>query len=93
VADGILAAVVEVAEDTGATDTAVIALAERSILAMGREEWSEAEVLVERARSLRHAAHLEDYVANVLLYAAAARVGHPPLVPRDRRATVPVARR
>jgi LuxR family maltose regulon positive regulatory protein len=73
-ADDILAAAVEAAEDTGATDTAVVALAERSILAMGQEEWGEAEVLVERARSLLHTAHLDDYVTNVLLYAAAARV-------------------
>ena len=62
------------AEDAGATDTAVVALAERSILAIGRGEWSEAERLVEGARSIARRAWLEDYVTSALLYAVAARV-------------------
>jgi LuxR family maltose regulon positive regulatory protein len=74
VADGVLADAVEVAEDGGATIAASIALAERSILAMEREEWIEAESHAERARSAVREAHLDDYVSSVLVYAAAARV-------------------
>ena len=74
VADGVLADAVEVAEDGGATIAASIALAERSILAMEREEWIEAGSQAERARSAVREAHLDDYVSSVLVYAAAARV-------------------
>jgi LuxR family maltose regulon positive regulatory protein len=74
VADDILAKAVAVAEGSGATDTAVVALAERAILAIGRREWSEAELLVERARSIARRAWLEEYVTSALLYAVAARV-------------------
>jgi LuxR family transcriptional regulator, maltose regulon positive regulatory protein len=74
VADGVLADAVEVAEDGGGTIAVSVALAERSILAMEREEWIEAESHVERARSVVREAHLDDYVSSVLVYAAAARV-------------------
>jgi LuxR family transcriptional regulator, maltose regulon positive regulatory protein len=73
-ADGVLADAVEVAEDGGGTIAVSVALAERSILAMEREEWIEAESHVERARSVVREAHLDDYVSSVLVYAAAARV-------------------
>jgi LuxR family transcriptional regulator, maltose regulon positive regulatory protein len=73
-ADRILADAAEDALDSGATDTAVVALAERCILAMGRADWREAAALAERALATVHAGHLEDYLTNVLLYAAAARV-------------------
>jgi LuxR family transcriptional regulator, maltose regulon positive regulatory protein len=73
-ADDVLAKAVAVAQGTGATDTAVVALAERSILAIGRREWSEAELLVERARSIARRAWLEEYVTTALPYAVAAQV-------------------
>ncbi len=73
-ADDILADTVEVAEDAGATVAAVDALAERAILAMRREDWHEAEILVEQARGVIREARLDDYVTTILLYAAAARV-------------------
>jgi LuxR family transcriptional regulator, maltose regulon positive regulatory protein len=73
-ADRLLARAVEVAEDTKATDTAAIALAERALVAIDRGEWDKAEPLVEQARSLLHQAHLDDYVTNALLYAVAARL-------------------
>lgn len=73
-ADGILQSAFEVAEDAGATVTASTALTERSILAMQREEWSEAEVLAERARSIGGSTRLEEYAATVLLYAVSARL-------------------
>jgi LuxR family maltose regulon positive regulatory protein len=73
-ADRLLAEAVEVAEDTGATVAATVAMAERAILAMGRQDWREAEVLVEQARLVVATAHLEDCATSVVLYAAGARV-------------------
>ena len=52
VADDVLAEAVEVAQDTGATVAVTVALAERAILAIGREDWQDAEALVEQARSV-----------------------------------------
>jgi LuxR family transcriptional regulator, maltose regulon positive regulatory protein len=63
-----------VAEDTGATLAASVALAERAILAVGRQHWREAETLVEQARSLVVKAHLEDCATSIVVYAVAARV-------------------
>ena len=74
VADDVLAEAVEVAQDTGATLAASVALAERAILAIGRQDWQDAETLVEQARSVVGKAHLEDCVTSVVVYAAAARV-------------------
>ena len=74
VADDVLAEAVEVAEDTGATVAASVALAERAILAIGRQHWREAQTLVEQARSVVGTAHLEDCVTSMVVYAAAARV-------------------
>ena len=74
VADDVLAEAVEVAQDTGATLAASVALAERAILAIGRQDWRDAETLVEQARSVVATAHLEDCATSVVLYAAAARV-------------------
>jgi LuxR family maltose regulon positive regulatory protein len=74
VADGVLAEAVEVAEDTGATVAATVAMAERAILAIDRQDWREAEVLVEQARLVVATAHLEDCATSVVLYAAGARV-------------------
>ena len=74
VADDVLAEAVEVAEDTGATVAVTVALAERAILAIGRQDWQDAETLVEQARSLVIKAHLEDCATSIVLYAAAARV-------------------
>jgi DNA-binding CsgD family transcriptional regulator/anti-anti-sigma regulatory factor/tetratricopeptide (TPR) repeat protein/anti-sigma regulatory factor (Ser/Thr protein kinase) len=73
-ADGLLAEAVEVAEDTKATDTAAIALAERALLAIDRGDWDKAELLADHGRSLLRQAHLDDHVTNVLLYAVAARL-------------------
>jgi LuxR family transcriptional regulator, maltose regulon positive regulatory protein len=73
-ADRLLAEAVEVAEDTGATLAASVALAERAILAIGRQDWQDAEALVEQARLVVASAQLEDFVTSVVLYAAGARV-------------------
>jgi LuxR family transcriptional regulator, maltose regulon positive regulatory protein len=74
VADGLLAEAVEVAQDAGATLAASVALAERALLAIGRQDWRDAAALVAQARSLVGTAHLEACVTSVVVYAAAARV-------------------
>ena len=74
VADDLLAEAVEVAKDTGATVAVSVALAERAILAIGRQDWRDAEILVEQARSVVNMAHLEAFATSVVLYAAGARV-------------------
>jgi LuxR family maltose regulon positive regulatory protein len=74
VAEDVLAEAVEVAQDTGATLAASVALAERALLAIGRQDWHEAEALVNQARSVVGRAHLEACVTSVVVYAAGARV-------------------
>ncbi len=43
-------------------------------MAIGREQWAEAEALVERGRAITEAAQLADYATTALLFAVAARV-------------------
>jgi LuxR family maltose regulon positive regulatory protein len=74
VADRVVAEAVEVAKDTGAAVAASVALAERAILAIGRQDLRNAETLVEQARSVVADAHLEECVSSLVLYAAGARV-------------------
>jgi LuxR family maltose regulon positive regulatory protein len=74
VADQAVAEAVEVAKDTGATVAASVALAERAILAIGRQDWPEAEILVAQARSVVASAHLEACVTSLMVYAAGVRV-------------------
>jgi LuxR family transcriptional regulator, maltose regulon positive regulatory protein len=73
-ADRLVAEAAEVAQDTGATVAASVALAERAILAIGRQDWHDATALVDQARSVVATAHLEACVTSVVLYAAGARV-------------------
>ena len=74
VADRAVAEAAEVAQDTGATVAASVALAERAMLAIGRQDWHDAQSLVERARSVVASARLEDCVTSLVVYAAGARV-------------------
>ena len=74
VADRVLAGAVEVAQDSGATVAASVALAERAILAIGCQDWPAAESLIEQARSVVAGAHLEECVTSLVLYGAGARV-------------------
>jgi LuxR family maltose regulon positive regulatory protein len=74
VADRAVAEAVEVAQDTGATVAASVALAERATLAIDRQDWPAAETLVDQARSVVATAHLEECVTSLVLYAAGARV-------------------
>jgi LuxR family maltose regulon positive regulatory protein len=83
-ADQCLADAVEVGEDAGA-GSAMVALAERSILAMGRGDWRQAEALAERAGAGAHDACLERYPGGALLLAVTARLAiHRGDVPRAR---------
>jgi LuxR family maltose regulon positive regulatory protein len=63
-----------VAQDSGATVAASVALAERAILAIGRQDWQAAQTLVAQARSVVATAHLEACVTSLMLYAAGVRV-------------------
>jgi len=74
VADRVLAEAVEVAQDAGATVAASVALAERALLAIGRQDWQDAQTLVEQARSVVATAQLEECVTSLVVYAAGARV-------------------
>jgi LuxR family transcriptional regulator, maltose regulon positive regulatory protein len=74
VADRVVAEAVQVAQDTGATVAASVALAERALLAIGRQDWQAAQTLVNQARSVVANAHLEGCVTSLVLYTAGARV-------------------
>jgi len=83
-ADHSLANAAQAGEELG-VDVAPVALAERSILAMGRGDWPLAEDLAERARGSAHPELLERYAASALLYAAQARLAiHRGDVPQAR---------
>ena len=63
----------------------MVALAERSLLAMTRGEWQQAEALAERAAAGARRAWLERYPSSALLHAATARLAiHRGDVPRAR---------
>ena len=72
-ADPILAYAVDVATGVGAMPAASAALAQRSIVAMERHDWSQASSFAERALEVLRAGHLDDYVMSPLVYAVAAR--------------------
>ena len=72
-ADRQLADAAEVGEDAG-IDSATLALAERSTLAMARGEWPQAEALAQRARTGARGAWLERYPSSALLHAVTARL-------------------
>src|SRR5215218_4793366 len=79
-----LANAAQAGEELG-VDVAPVALAERSILAMGRGDWPLAEDLAERARGGARPEWLERYAASALLYAALARLAiHRGDVPQAR---------
>jgi LuxR family maltose regulon positive regulatory protein len=83
-ADHSLANAAQAGEELG-VDVAPVALAEQSILAMGRGDWPLAEDLAERARGSARSEWLERYAASALLYAARARLAvHRGDVPQAR---------
>jgi LuxR family transcriptional regulator, maltose regulon positive regulatory protein len=72
--DRILADATEAAECLGATDTNVVAISERSLLAAARNEPNVAEELSLRAHALVEEGHLDGYVTSSIELAATARV-------------------
>jgi LuxR family maltose regulon positive regulatory protein len=66
-------------------DTATVALAERSLVAISRGEWQQAETLAERARSTSRGVWLEQHLTSILLHAVSARLAiHRGEIPRAR---------
>jgi LuxR family maltose regulon positive regulatory protein len=83
-ADRSLADAAEIGADVG-TGSAVVALAERSLLAMARGEWQQAEALAERAAAGSGGTWLEQYPSGALLHAVTARLAvHGGDIPRAR---------
>ncbi len=74
VADNEFAKAADAGKHLGAAESVVVALAERSVLALARGDWEAAESLVIEARSFMEAHRFEDYPTSALVYAAAARV-------------------
>jgi LuxR family transcriptional regulator, maltose regulon positive regulatory protein len=83
-ADRSLADAAEVGAEVG-TGSAVVAMAERSLLAMARGEWQQAGALAERASAGVRSAWLEHYPSGALLHAVTARLAvHGGDLPRAR---------
>jgi LuxR family transcriptional regulator, maltose regulon positive regulatory protein len=74
-ADESLADAAEEAESSGATDILVVALAERSLLAMARGDDAEGEALAARARALLDDGALREHPLSAIAFAASARQG------------------
>ena len=77
---------VSVGEEADAPDDLAIALCERSLAAMARNQWDRAEVLAGRARTVLRRAGIEDSYATPLICALRARAA-------IHRGDVPAARR
>jgi LuxR family maltose regulon positive regulatory protein len=72
-ADRLLAEAVEVATQDREMNAASYALAQRSVIAIERQDWPRAEALAEQALTVVRNGHLDDYVSSPLVYAVAAR--------------------
>jgi LuxR family transcriptional regulator, maltose regulon positive regulatory protein len=84
---------VSIGEEAGAHETLAVALCERSLLAMACGEWSRAELLADRARTvLRRAGIEESYVTPVVCAAQARAAFHRGDVPAARRQLVSAQR-
>jgi LuxR family maltose regulon positive regulatory protein len=84
---------ISVAEEVGAFEDRAIALCERSLVAIARGDWSQAEALAERARTGLRRAGIEESYATPLVSAVQARVAlHRGDVPAARRELVSAQR-
>jgi LuxR family transcriptional regulator, maltose regulon positive regulatory protein len=72
-ADPILAHAFDAATHVGALPFAPVVLAERCIVAVGRDDWPAAETLAERALASLRDGEFDDYWTSALVYAWAAR--------------------
>ena len=77
---------ISVAEEVAAHEDRAIALCERSLVAIASGDWSRAEALAERARTVLHGAGIEESYATPLVSAVQARVAM-------HRGDIPAARR
>ncbi len=73
-ADDVMADAIEEAEWFGATNTLVLALSERAVLAIERDDWERAETFLDRASEIREGSGLDGYVTSALGHAASSRV-------------------
>jgi LuxR family transcriptional regulator, maltose regulon positive regulatory protein len=73
--DESLADAAEAAESIGATDTRIVALVERSLLATARDDEAAAEALVVEARALVDDGRLGEHPLSAIAFAASARHG------------------
>jgi LuxR family transcriptional regulator, maltose regulon positive regulatory protein len=71
-ADPILAHAVELGTHTGALPAASTALAERCLVAIGRQDWSQAEMLADQALAMLQTGQLHDYIMSPLVHTMAA---------------------
>jgi LuxR family transcriptional regulator, maltose regulon positive regulatory protein len=93
-ADPILAHAVKLGTDTGALPAASTALAERCLVAIGRQDWGQAEILAEQARAMLQTGRLNDYFMSPLVHTVAARTAlHRGDLPRANEHLVQAARR
>ena len=77
---------VSIGEETNAPDDLAIALCQRSLVAMARDQWDRAEVLAGRARTALRQAGIEESYATPLISALRARTAmHQGDVPAARR--------
>ncbi len=72
-ADDLFADAAEQARHLGAPNMLPVALAERAIISIDREQWVQAGVFAEQAVAAARRSHLEDTPLNGLVYAVAAR--------------------
>jgi LuxR family transcriptional regulator, maltose regulon positive regulatory protein len=92
-ADVTLARAVEVGMDTGALPGVSSALAERCLLAIERDDWTQAEALAEQAHAIMTAGRLDDYIMSPLVHTVAARMAlHRGAVPEAREHLARAAR-
>jgi LuxR family transcriptional regulator, maltose regulon positive regulatory protein len=92
-ADAILAHAIEVGRHAGALPAVSSALAERSLLAIRRDDWAQADALAEQAVEIVTAGRLDDYIMSPLVHVAAARTAlHRGAVPAAREHLARAAR-
>jgi len=93
-ADPILANAVELGRRTGILPAASIALAERCLIASGRQDWAQAETLADQALAMLQTGRLNDYFISPLIHTVAARTAlHRGDLSRAKEHLVQAARR
>jgi LuxR family transcriptional regulator, maltose regulon positive regulatory protein len=92
-ADQLLAQAVGAATHDRELNAVSYALAQRSLVAIERQDWDRAETLAEQAFTVVRDGHLDDYVSSPLVYAVSARTAlHRGDLPRARQHLARAAR-